>query len=219
MVLGVTVIVVALFSFAMVATRPSSAERREPRNIVPLTQASVTLRLDMRRLWEDQLLYTRNYIISSLAGLPDVEAAASRLLRIQDEIGNILAPFYGEEAGRKFALLLRDHNRIATEVVGSARAGKGDDLARTQARWAANADDMAGFLSGANPYWDKARLVEMLYKHLDFTTQEVVARLKMDWPKDIGAFDAGHVHVLRLADELASGLAAQFPDSFNEFLR
>jgi hypothetical protein len=71
----------------------------------------------MRKLWEDHITYTRNYIISALGDLPDADAVAKRLLRNQDDLGNAIAPFYGEEAGLKLAALLKEHIMIATEVV------------------------------------------------------------------------------------------------------
>jgi hypothetical protein len=35
----------------------------------------------MRKLWEEHITYTRNYIISALAGLEDADKVAERLLR------------------------------------------------------------------------------------------------------------------------------------------
>ncbi|HZW35698.1 MAG TPA: hypothetical protein VFF01_02075, partial [Candidatus Deferrimicrobiaceae bacterium] len=81
-------------------------------------------------------------------------------------------------------------------------------------RWYANADDIAAFLSGANPNWKKADLTEMLYKHLDYTTTEVVSRLKKDWAADINAYDHGHAHMLMFSDALTDGIVKQFPKKF-----
>ena len=47
---------------------------------MPAVAAAAGLRADMRKLWEDHIMYTRNYIISALAGLPDTDAVAKRLL-------------------------------------------------------------------------------------------------------------------------------------------
>jgi len=182
--------------------------------MIPMTKSAVNLRTDMRKLWEDHITYTRNYIISALATLPDVGAVAERLLRNQDDIGNAIKPVYGEEAGKKLASLLRDHILVATEVVKAAMEGKADDLGKAQAKWTANADEIAAFLSGANPNWTKAALEDMLHKHLEYTTAEVVSRLKLDWAGDIEAYDKGHTHMLMFSDMLTQGIIAQFPDKF-----
>src|SRR5262245_18730938 len=74
------------------------------------------LRTTMRKLWEDHITYTRNYIISALADLADADAVANRLLKNQDNIGDAIKPYYGAEAGKTLSGLLRDHILIATEV-------------------------------------------------------------------------------------------------------
>jgi hypothetical protein len=172
---------------------------------------TVELRVAMRKLWEDHITYTRNYIISALADLPDSGAVATRLLANQDEIGDAIKPFYGEAAGEALAGLLRDHILIATEVIAAARSGDATQYAAAQAEWSANGQAIAAFLAGANPYWSQVELETMLQTHLDLTTDEVVARLNADWEGDIGAYDEGHVHMLMFADVLTTGIARQFP--------
>jgi len=170
------------------------------------------LRMGMRMLWEDHITYTRNYIISALADLPDKDAVAQRLLRNQDDIGNAIKPFYGDQAGQKLAALLRDHITIATEVVTAAKASNPAQLDAAQKKWSANGKDIAAFLSSANPNWPKQTLESMLQKHLELTTGEVVGRLKKDWAADIRSYDEGHAHMLMFADTLTDGIAKQFPE-------
>jgi hypothetical protein len=177
-------------------------------------EATVEVKMAMRKLWEDHITYTRNYIISALADLPDGDAVAKRLLKNQDDIGDAIKPYYGEEGGKKLAALLRDHIVIATEVVKAAKTGDKSQLADAQKKWMANGKDIAAFLSAANPNWSKNDLEEMLQKHLDLTTGEVVGRLTKDWAADIKAYDDGHVHMLKFADALTDGIAKQFPEKF-----
>ena len=181
---------------------------------VAATPSALGLRLAMRQLWEEHIVYTRNFIISGLAGSEDAGKVAERLLRNQDDIGNAIKPIYGEAAGKKLSALLRDHILIAADIVTAARTGNGDGVAAGQKKWRGNADDIAGFLSGANPNWKKPALTDMLYKHLDFTTTEVVSRLKKDWAADIEAYDKGHEHMLMFSDMLTSGIVKQFPKKF-----
>jgi len=176
--------------------------------------AKTELRAAMRKLWEEHLAYTRNYIISAIAGLPDADAVAQRLMKNQDDIGAAVKTYYGSDAGTKLATLLRDHIKIAAEVVKAAKSGKKHDLEAEQKKWSENGKDIAAFLSAANPKWSKASLEEMLQKHLDLTSGEVVARLQKDWTADIKAYDAGHEHMLLFSDLLSDGIAAQFPDKF-----
>src|SRR5450759_2217655 len=60
----------------------------------------------MRKLWEDHVTWTRLYIVSAAAVLPDAQAAAERLLRNQADIGDAIKPFYGETAGKRLTELL-----------------------------------------------------------------------------------------------------------------
>jgi hypothetical protein len=179
-----------------------------------LSPKVVDLKSAMRKLWEDHIEYTRNYIISALAGLPDQDAIAQRLLANQDDIGNAIKPYYGEQVGAKLAALLKDHILIATEVVKAAQSGDKQVLAAAQAKWSANGRDIAAFLSGANPNWSKTDLEKTLQKHLDLTSGEVVGRLQKDWAADIKSYDEGHAHMLMFADILSAGIVKQFPKKF-----
>lgn len=128
-----------------------------------LTKSAVGLKTAVRKLWEDHITWTRLYIVSALAGLEDVGEVAKRLLANQDDLGNAIKPYYGNEAGTKLAALLRDHIMVATEVVKAAKAGNAADLTVAQKKWTANADEMAGFLGKANPNWPLSAISAMLH--------------------------------------------------------
>jgi hypothetical protein len=177
---------------------------------------AVGLKLAMRTLWEDHITYTRNYIISALADLPDGDAVAQRLLKNQDDIGDAIKSYFGDAAGKKLSALLRDHILVATEVVKAAKGGDKGQLTAAQLKWSANGKEIAAFLSGANPHWPRNELEAMLQKHLDLTTGEVVGRLTKDWAKDIASYDEGHRHMLMFADTLSEGIIKQFPEKFKK---
>jgi hypothetical protein len=191
-------------------------QKATPAPATPAAMSGLDLRMEMRKLWEDHITYTRNYIISALADLGDADAVAQRLLKNQDDIGAAIKPFYGDAAGNKLAALLRDHIMIASEVVKAAKMGNTAELTKAQAKWTANANEIAAFLSGANPYWMKTNMQDMLDKHLALTTGECVSRLKKDWAADIDYYDKGHMHMLMFADVLTMGIEKQFPDKFKK---
>ena len=77
----------------------------------------------MRKLWEDHVTWTRLYLISAAAGLPDKDATSGRLLRNQVDIGDAIKPYFGAEAADKLAALLKDHILGAVDLVVAAKAG------------------------------------------------------------------------------------------------
>jgi hypothetical protein len=177
-------------------------------------EPAAALKQDMRKLWTDHVVWTRDYIIAALADAPDAPSALTRLLKSQDDIGGAVAKFYGNAAGTQLTALLKDHIAIAGDLVKAAKAG--DKAAQQQAdtKWRQNAMQIADFLSKANPNWPRATLVDMMNKHLSTTTDEVVARLGKKWDDDVRAFDAVYDHILHMSDTLADGIVKQFPEKF-----
>jgi hypothetical protein len=172
------------------------------------------VRLALRKLWSDHVIWTREYIIAAVAGTPDAEAAAGRLLRNQEDIGAAVAGFYGQAAGDKLTDLLKQHIMIAVELVAAAKSGDQTKFASEDAEWTKNAEDIATFLSGANPNWPKKDVIDLLALHLSLTKGEVVARLKKNWDDDVKAFDDIYTEINTLADTLTEGILKQFPNKF-----
>ena len=168
----------------------------------------------MRKLWEDHIIWTRVFIISAVADLPDKAAATERLLQNQVDIGNAIKPYYGDAAGDKLATLLKEHITTAADVVAAAKANDKAKLDDANKRWFANADQVADFLSGANTNWPAAEMRKMMREHLDLTTAEVVARLKSDWKADVAAYDRVHEQILHMADMLSDGIIKQHSEKF-----
>lgn len=172
------------------------------------------LKIALRDLWADHVVWTRLYIISAAAGTPDVDAAAQRLLKNQEDIGNSIKPFYGE-AGDKLTSLLEDHILIAVDLLNAAKAGDGAAAEEAEKRWYDNAGDIATFLSEANPdNWPREETAEMLNEHLSLTKTEAVARLTGDYATDVETFDKIFDQSMAMADHLADGIVKQFPKQF-----
>lgn len=110
--------------------------------------------------------------------------------------------------------LLREHIELAGQVVDAAKNGNKADLDKYNKLWYENADEIADFLSSANPNYSNKTLKDMLHKHLQFVTEQVVARLNKDWKADISAYDKGEDHMIMFSDILIDGIIKQFPDKF-----
>jgi hypothetical protein len=199
------------------------------------------VRLALRQLWTDHIQWTRGYIIDAVEGatlsshvanaaysqIGDLattleaikpnsatDAAAVRLLKNQEDIGNAIVPYYGADAGAGLTKLLKDHIVIAVGLVENAKSGDQAAFATNDQKWTDNIREIARFLSGANPAWPENDVFDLLNQHLNLTKGEVVARLQKNWAADVKASDDLLAEAMVIADTLYDGLVAQFPDRF-----
>lgn len=179
-----------------------------------MTSSALELRQGMRDLWADHVVWTRAYIVAAVSDDPSASSALDRLMRNQEELGDAIAPYYGAPAGAQLTELLKEHISIAGEVVGAAKARDDAKLKDADARWHRNADEIATFLSNANPNWNRADLVSMLNEHLALTTQEATMRLQQNWREDTATFDRIYDQAMMMADALSEGVIRQFASRF-----
>jgi hypothetical protein len=176
--------------------------------------AAEPVRLALRKLWSDHVIWTRDYIIAATSDAADADSAAGRLLKNQEDMGSAIVPYYGDGAGAKLTNLLKQHIMIAVDLVADAKKGDNDKFGTDDRRWTDNAGEISRFLAGANPNWPEKDVTDLLALHLQLTKGEVVARLTKDWNADVKAFDDIFTEIMVLADALYDGLVAQFPDRF-----
>jgi hypothetical protein len=188
------------------------AEKVVDKSIVTSAEA---LRRDMRKLWSDHVWWTRDYIVAAIGKQADEAAATARLLKNQEDIGNAVAIYYGKPAGDKLTGLLKEHILAAADLVKAAAAHDQAKFQQADKKAATNADEIAEFLSKANPHWPRATLAEMMKMHLTTTKNEVSARVNKNWEEDAKAFDAVYDHILKMSDALADGIIKQFPEKFS----
>src|SRR5262245_34680160 len=55
----------------------------------------------MRQLWEEHVTWTRLFIVSFVADLPDLQPTTDRLLQNQVDIGDAIKPYYGRAAANQ----------------------------------------------------------------------------------------------------------------------
>ena len=204
-----------LLALAIVPALPLSAWQTPAHHTSTLSPAQ-TLRQDMRKLWTDHVIWTRDYVVAAVDGSPAATAAAGRLMKNQEDIGAAVGSIYGKAAGDQLTTLLKEHITIAVDIIKHAKAGDKAAQQAADAKWRQNGDAIATFLSKANPNWPKAALASMMNMHLSTTTDEVVARLTKNWDADVRAFDAVYTHILMMADALSDGIIKQFPDKFGK---
>ncbi|AMM95355.1 glycosyltransferase [Peribacillus simplex] len=205
---------ILLFSLYMLAGSISAVTKTQENCI---SQSEVKFQNEFRKLWMDHVLWTSNYITSATtAGAEDQKQVLSRLLKNQEDIGNAVKGVYGEEAENKLTDLLKEHIVIAGKIVDAAKTGKEALVKQLNKEWYRNADDIAAFLSGANPYLKDEDLKKLLCIHLKLVTNDLSASLAKDWDARIVAIDERVTHIILMADAISAGVVKQFPEKFNK---
>ncbi|NMH74943.1 glycosyltransferase [Bacillus sp. RO2] len=194
---------------------PGSISANANKQEACISQSEVEFKNQFRRLWIDHVLWTSNYISSATTpGAEDQKQVLTRLLKNQEDIGNAVKPVYGEEAGNKLTELLKEHIVIAGKIVDAAKNGDKNLVNQLNKEWVRNADDIAAFLSDANPNLSNEELKESLYMHLELVADDLSASLNKEWDERIVAIDEGVTHIILMADAISDGVVKQFPEKF-----
>ncbi|HND72025.1 MAG TPA: hypothetical protein PLM03_08430 [Bacteroidia bacterium] len=169
----------------------------------------------MRKLWNDHMQYTYATVDAYFNNPSGLSSSLNRLLENQKDIGAAIVPYYGQAAGDTLSALLTTHINLAVPVLEAAKNNDQPALNQALANWKTNANDIANFLSTANPKnWPPRDMQHMMEMHIDQTTTYAVDLLNKDYNNAITHYDEANQHMLDMADDLAKGIALQFPDKF-----
>ena len=169
---------------------------------------------NMRREWKQHVYWTRMLLISIAEKLKDEEETTARLLRNPTDIANIFGIFYTAEQASIIEDLLSEHLQIGAALITALRDENTTETESLKTQWYLNADQMADMFSSINPYFDLEEVRNMLYNHLDLTTEAVAMRLAGNYAADIDAFDRAEQGAIIMADYFSTGILQQFPERF-----
>lgn len=203
-----------MLAFGLLGLAPRRASAGEVLVTAPMAAENkrTAFRKSVRKLWAEHMIWTRAYIVASIAATPDAGEVGGRLLRNQMEIGALFVPYYGPETGAKVGALLKEDVFLAASVVA---AGKNRDAAKlklAEKRWHDNAQEMAMLLSASNPNWSKDAFIATFENLMTLTYRQATARTGKKWAEDIQTFDELYVQGMALADEIADGIIKQYPE-------
>lgn len=169
-------------------------------------------KLQAAQCWVDHVVYTRNAILCILANGGDVQVAVARLLKNQDDIGDLLRPYYRTTDVDQVVDLLKQHISIAGNIITAVMTSS--DITALKKQWEDNCAAIVSALVGMNSYWDTSTLSSLWADHLSLTLDEITYRVSKNWSSDILNFDKILNNAHKLADSLACGVISQFPLKF-----
>jgi hypothetical protein len=169
----------------------------------------------MRRLWQDHGTWTHHAINSFVDGAPDLNAAVTRLLANQTDIGNAVKPYYGRAGGAKLTTLLKAHINDAVGVLKAVKSGDKSQIAAAEGAFSRNGNQIAAFLHTANPrFWSVGAMRTMMRLHLNQVLALATDRFGGNYAAEVREYDVYIDHIQSMADMLSSGIMKQFPSRF-----
>ncbi|MEO6942288.1 MAG: hypothetical protein ABI124_04615 [Terrimesophilobacter sp.] len=176
--------------------------------------AQIALHSAMRTLWAEHMQWTYDTVVAFAADSAGLNPTIGRILQNQVDIGNAIAPYYGDAAATKLTTLLTTHIKDAVPVLVAAKAGDTAALNTAVAAWYANAREIGDFLASANPNWKRSDMRDMMKEHITQTIGYATDVLTGNYAKAITDYDAAEAHMVQMADMLSMGIITQFPDKF-----
>ena len=171
--------------------------------------------LVMRDLWLGHAFWVRMVVVQTLGG--NVAAAAvaeNAAVNNAKSLSAALEPFYGKPASEKTFTLLAGHYTAVKQYLLATKAK--DSAAQDEARKAMfdNAEQIATFLSTANPHLPIDALRGMLLAHGGHHVVQIQQLQNNEYKEEVQTWDAMKDHMYSIADAMTYALAKQFPARF-----
>ena len=204
-----TVLVAAsLMSICGVATAANTPAGPVPAKVAA-TQAAE------RDLWVGHIFWVRE-VVRDLAEKNQAAAdlAEKQVVANAKAIAGSIEPFYGKAATDQLFKLLAGHYTAVKTHATATIAGDEAGAKKAIADLTSNANEIAKFLSGANPNLPEATLKSLLAAHGGHHVQQNQQFASHDVAGEARTWEAMKGHIYTLADALVGGIAKQFPDKF-----
>ena len=169
------------------------------------------LRSALRDLWVGHIFWGRNVVLMTKFRDPGAtKIAEDQVVQDAKDIANSIVPFYGKDAGDKLFTLLAGHYGAVKEYMTADFADNKDAKTAAIDKLNKNADEIATFLSSANPNWPKSTVLPALVAHGGHHVAQIDAIHKKDFATEAKVWNAMKMHIYVIADVLADGIVKQF---------
>ena len=172
------------------------------------------LRMTMRELWKDQIVWTRLYLLDYANNTGFADADEDRLHKNQKDIGNVLKPYLGEDKSTEITNLLKVYNQGIMELISVLKSKDDKKIQQSLANWNNNTNQLADTLVSINPNWIKEDLRAKLATQVELTKTQAINIIDKESVASIKDFDKLNTEVLQLSDMLTDGIIMAYPSKF-----
>ena len=170
----------------------------------------------LRDLWLDHIFWVRNVSIATI----DKNDSATKIAEQQavanaQAIAASIEPFYGAAAKDKFFKLLAGHYGAVKAYLLASVAGDAPAQVTATQSLTGNAEEIATFLSKANPYLPKDAVQGLLLAHGGHHIQQIQQLKDRKYEAEAQTWEEMKKHVYQISDAMADALAKQFAKKFS----
>lgn len=192
------------------ATAPSDARN------VARDQKTFQTAVALRELWLGHIFWVRNVSVAAIdKNELAIKAAEKQAVANAQAIAASIEPFYGAAAKDRFFKLLAGHYGAVKAYLVAAVAGDVSAQAKATQSLASNADEIATFLSQANPYLPKDAVQGLLLAHGGHHIRQIQQLRDGNYDAEAQTWEEMKTHVYQIADATADALAKQFTKKFS----
>jgi hypothetical protein len=178
----------------------------------PTTSKAAATQDALRDLWVGHVFWVRNVALETIAGNDAAaKAADEQVVANARQIAAAIEPFYGKPASDKLFGQLAGHYGAVKEYL-EAKNKPAQDAAFK--KLAANAEEIAKFLSGANPHLPLDTLRALLLAHGGHHVEQIRQLRDKDYAGEAQTWEQMKQHMYVIADALTAAIAKQFPAKF-----
>lgn len=170
----------------------------------------------LRDLWIGHIFWVRAVSIATIEKR-DVAAriAEEQAVTNARSIAATIEPFYGAAAKDTFFKLLAGHyGAVKAYLVATVADDAAKQGTATQSL-TSNAEEIATFLSKANPYLPKDAVNNLLLAHGGHHIQQIQQLKDHKYEAEAHTWEEMKNHIYQIADATADALAKQFADKFS----
>ena len=176
-----------------------------------LVQTSAAL----RDLWLGHAFWTRAVTAETLsANKAAASVAEEQAVANARQLAAAMEPFYGSAASEQVFKLLAGHYGAVKQYVLATRARNTGEQGTARQAMLKNAEQIAVFLSSANPNLPIEALRGLLLAHGGHHMQQIQQLADKQYAQEAQTWEEMKHHMYSIADALTLGIAKQFPAKF-----
>jgi hypothetical protein len=206
---SILALVIVLVSLVGCGYEPRAAGNANPASVAEMQQ-------NLRDLGVGHIFWVRHVVSNIATNDPEErDAAEKEVVTNTKQIAHTMVPSYGEVASEKFYSLLDGNIGAVREYSEATVAENKQQQDAALAHLAANADEIADFLSHLNPYLQKDIVRALIATHGAHHVLQIKQYKAKDYAPLGATWPMMRQHIYVIADTLTTALAKQFPSKFS----